>query len=96
MTEQEMEKIAKESYELLKILNEYKETKRLLNEQKRDELQTHVYNIKNEYSIQAAIHNATHPCMPRTAEENGHNCLLFLKNLFVEKAVSLGIDLSKQ
>ncbi len=96
MTEQEMEKVAKESYELLKILNEYKETERLLNEQKRAELQNHVYNIKNEYSIEAAVHNATHPDLPRTVEENGRNCLLFLKNLFVEKAAFLGVDLSKQ
>lgn len=96
MTEQEMEKMAKESYELLKILNEYKETERLLKEQKWAELQNAVYKIKNEYSFESTVHNATHPYMPRTVEENGQNCLMFLKKLFIGKAVSLGIELSQQ
>lgn len=96
MTEQEMEKIAKESYELLKILNEYKETECLLNEQKWAVLQNHIYKIRNEYTFEATVHNAIHPDLPRTVEENGRNCLLFLKNLFIEKAAFLGADLSKQ
>lgn len=96
MTEHDMEKIAKESHELLKILNEYKQTETLLNEQKWNELQNHIYRIKTEYSVEAAIHNATHPCMPQTVEQNGLNCMMFLKELFAAKAVSLGLDLSKR
>lgn len=95
MNDQYMEKISKESVELSDIFNDYIKTENLLNQQNWNELQTHIINIIEKHSFESFIHNSTHPCLPQTIEENGYNCLLFLKELFVTKAVCLGIDISK-
>lgn len=91
MNEYEIQKIINETKELQDIKNEYQKTQQLLKEKDWNGLQIHITDVMVKHPAEALIHNITNPCMPSTIEENAHNCMSFLENLFAAK---IGLDIA--
>lgn len=78
--------------EIADIKNDYAKTNERLRNQKWDELQKHIQSILVKYPSETMIYNMAHTNPPKSLQENGQNCLDFLKSLLTGKIMEDSID----